>query len=117
MHGEHVVSLRGHEGSTGAVRFRAGGAQVVSGGTDGTVRVWDLRTGELLMTYPATDGVVSYVDVDTDGRILKSAENQHALRLLSCDVCGPLNAVLQLARARSFRVLTPNEERRFSVSS
>ena len=37
--------LRGHSGPVAALRFRAGGPTLVSGGRDGTVRTWDTQTG------------------------------------------------------------------------
>jgi WD40 repeat protein len=113
--GESIAALHGHVGPASAVRFSRDGQQLVSSGADGTVRLWDVRTADLLVTFPDTDGVVSFVDVDPDGTILKSAESQQAVRLLSCDVCGSRDAVLRLARSRAFRALTPDEERQYAA--
>ena len=57
-----------------------------------------------------------HLDVSPDGEtILQSAANGRA-RLLSCAVCGSVESVVTLAKARAFRDLTPDEERRFSLS-
>jgi len=114
LQGTVVAVLRGHAGAAKAVRFRPDGQQLISGGTDGTLRVWDVHTAGLLLTVAAADGPADSVDVSPDGAtMLKSSEDGLSLRLLSCEVCGPLDAVVALAREHAFRRLTPDEERRF----
>ena len=99
------------------MRFTGDGQLLVTAGYDGTVRVWNIKTQRLLMNFENTDGAASYVDVSPDGStIVKSAESGQALRVLSCEVCGPLDSVVELARSRAFRTLTPDEERRFVAS-
>jgi WD40 repeat protein len=115
--GRSVAVLRGHEGRASAVRFTGDGELLVTTGYDGTVRVWNVATQGLLMNFENTDGAASYVDISPDGStIVKSAESGQALRVLSCEVCGPLDSVEKLAQPRAFRTLTPDEERRFVAS-
>jgi WD40 repeat protein len=114
--GRNAAPLRGHDGPASALQFRGDGKQLFSSGADGTVRVWDVTSRRLLMTFEEGDGSVNYVDVSSDGRtILQSSENGRA-RMFSCAVCESVDAVITLARPRAFRVLTPEEERRFSLS-
>ena len=114
--GTNIAPLRGHNGPASALRFRGDGEQLFSSGADGTVRVWDVKSRRLLMTFEGGDGSVNYVDVSSDGgTILQSGENGQA-RMLSCTVCGSVESVVALARSRAFRVLTPEENRRFSLS-
>ena len=115
--GNQVAAMRGHRGPASAVRFRGDGEQLVSAGADGSVRVWNVQSGDPLMTFENSDGSATYLDVSPDGdTFVKSAEGTQAVRLLSCEVCGPLDAVMRLAHAREFRGLTPDEERRFAAS-
>jgi WD40 repeat protein len=115
--GTNIAPLRGHDGPASAVRFRSDGEQVLSSGADGTIRVWDVRSRRLLMTFEEGDGSVNHLDVSPDGAtIVQSAENGQA-RLLSCAVCGPVESVVALAKSHAFRTLTPEEERRFSLSN
>lgn len=39
-------TLAGHAGAVNSVRFQAGGARLVSGGADKTLRVWDVAAGQ-----------------------------------------------------------------------
>ena len=55
-------------GGRAAAAVSADGRRAVSGGDDGTVRVWDLDTGALLHTLTGHDGGVNAVAVSADGR-------------------------------------------------
>ena len=46
-------TLSGHTGAVWGVAFTADGKQLVSGGEDGTMKLWDLTTGEVLRTLRA----------------------------------------------------------------
>lgn len=48
--------FRGHEGSVNVVRVLPGDARAVSGGADGTVRIWDLSSGRAVGLLPKLHG-------------------------------------------------------------
>jgi WD40 repeat protein len=50
--GTQLAVFQGHFGGVNAVAFTPDGARVLSGSADQTVRVWDARKGEQLMTLP-----------------------------------------------------------------
>jgi WD40 repeat protein len=63
-------SFRGHEGAVNTVSFSNDGKTVVSGGEDGSMRVWDLRDGTLLSKSRLQDWnegeISSAMDVDQE---------------------------------------------------
>jgi WD40 repeat protein len=61
-------ALAGHDGAVQAVAFAPDG-QLISGGADGTARIWNTATGECLAVLPH-DGPVLAVASSPDGRML-----------------------------------------------
>jgi WD40 repeat protein len=52
---EPVRRLTGHTGAVGAMAFAPDGTMLATGADDGTVRLWDPRTGKELAKLEATD--------------------------------------------------------------
>ncbi len=63
-------TLRAHEGPVGTIAFSRDSRLLASGGEDGTARVWDVRTGQLLRTIRARCDSVDCVSFSPDGRWL-----------------------------------------------
>jgi WD40 repeat protein/DNA-binding SARP family transcriptional activator len=108
-----AVILRGHEGPLTTARFNHDGDRVVSAGQDGTVRVWSSAGGETLVLLYTHRGRASGADFSPDGKSVVSAGDDGIMRRTACETCGALPAVLDLARARADRELSPVERRRF----
>jgi WD40 repeat protein len=107
-----VVELR--LGAVGlGLEFTRDAALLVVAAADG-VRVWDWRRRALYATW--ADSGVLRARISEDGRTVVSA-GQLGAALHVCDVCGPVEDVLQLGSSRLTRGLTDGERRDFASGS
>lgn len=72
--GNSLLVLTGHGRSVKALAVSPGGRHFVSGGRDGSVRVWELETGVCLRTLVGGKGGVGAVAVTPDGRWIISSD-------------------------------------------
>ena len=103
--------LRGHQDEVDTARFAPGGSQVLSVSDDGTLRLWDARSGAALAVLDSGGGPLQDFAVSRDGRIA-TLSKAGVVRVVGCEVCGSLQQVRTLARSRSTRSLTPQEQQR-----
>jgi WD40 repeat protein len=71
----------GHLAGANAVALRADGRRAVSGSDDGTLKVWDLATGELFRTLEGHTAAVQAVALHDDGRRALSASDDGTLKV------------------------------------
>lgn len=73
--------FRGHDKSIYSLNFSSNGGKVVSGSWDGTVRIWDSKTGELLYTLKGHEDAVRSVEFSADGTRIASASWDGTIRI------------------------------------
>ena len=95
------IELSGHTGPINSVRFDASGTRVVTSSVDGTVRVWDADTGDVLAVIGGYANAVTTAEFAprTSAVILSGSEDGTA-RILRCETCGPLDELIEEAERR-----------------
>jgi WD40 repeat protein len=62
--------MEGHKSWVNAVAFDPAGKTLISGSSDGTVKVWDVATGECRQTVVASKAEVRSIAISSDGAIV-----------------------------------------------
>ncbi|QFS48795.1 caspase family protein [Nostoc sphaeroides] len=78
------IPFRGHEGDVISVAISADGQTIVSGGSDGTVRLWNCQGLPLAEPLRGHKGGVSSVAISADGQMIVSGGSDRAVRLWNC---------------------------------
>ncbi len=71
----------GHPGVVSAVTWAPSGQLLVSGGSDGRLRWWEVHSGECVREREAHQGTVQALKVSPDGRFLASCGDDGAITL------------------------------------
>jgi WD40 repeat protein len=104
-----MYTLRGHAGRVTGVAINPDGTILATSGVDGTVRLWDMATGEQILTLTGHSLAVTGVDFSPDGRYLVASGSDGTVRVyvLAND------ELIALARSRVSRGLTREECQRY----
>jgi WD40 repeat protein len=76
-----LFSLKGHADWVLCVSASFDGNRVVSGGRDGTLRLWDIKTGRLLQQFDGHTGSVLSVAFSADSKTILSGGVDNSVRL------------------------------------
>jgi hypothetical protein len=80
-YGGEVRSLAGHKGAVTSVAYSPDGTYVLSGGEDGTLKLWETATGREVRTFTGHKAGVTSVAFSPDGATAVSGSNDSTLRL------------------------------------
>lgn len=73
--------LEGHEGDVTDVAFSPDGTLVASSSMDGTIHLWQVSSGDLLLSIDGHEDHVLSLDFSPDGRTIASGSDDRSLRL------------------------------------
>src|SRR5262249_31538872 len=92
-YGELVQTLKGHPDSVFTLAWSPTGEVLVSGGSDGTIRWWEVSSGDCLRTCEGHEGGVRSLRVSPDGRLLASSGNDNTIRVWDLQSAGLLRTM------------------------
>jgi WD40 repeat protein len=71
-----VLTLEGHTGGVLSASFSPDGTRIVTASVDGTVRVWDAKSGAVMLTFKGHNGRVLSASFSPDGaRVVTASDN------------------------------------------
>lgn len=79
-----LKGLQGHTGDIDVVIFSPDGKQIASGGTDRTVKIFDVQSGEIVRNFSHSDEVISLA-YSRDGKYLVSGSKDKTARIWQVD--------------------------------
>ena len=88
-----VRDVGGHPGVVSAVTWSPSGEQLISGGSDGILRWWNVHSGECLRVREAHRGMVQALKVSPDGSRLASCGDDGAIVLWDLESSEPLQTL------------------------
>jgi WD40 repeat protein len=89
---------------------------VLTSSQDGSLRLWDARTGTALAVLQSGQGEIYDAALSRDGKIATLGKGE-VVHVFKCDVCGSLEQVRALALSRAPRPLTARERRQFLAAA
>ena len=96
--------IAGHEGAVNSLAYVPTAEQLVSGGTDKTVRLWNLADGAAIRTFAGHTDIVTSVAVTPDGTQVLAAGQDKNVRTWKTADGAPVATLLHPAAVRSLSV-------------
>ena len=78
--GSELFTLGGHLSDIHAVAFSPDGSLLASGGIDPTVKIWDVKNGQLIRSLQSGEGVMDVI-FSPDGTLVASAGSDGTVKL------------------------------------
>jgi WD40 repeat protein len=115
--GEIHVVLIGHTDDISSAAISKKGYVLAAGSENGAVQVWDIRSGERLAEFLGQTTFISAVAISDDNTKIVTASFDSTGRILSCNACGSIEQILEVARTRRFDQSTIDELNRILMRS
>ena len=97
--GVELHKLLGHFAIVSDARFSPDGRWIVTAGPE-KVGLWDARTSELIYLLQGHDDIVLSAGFDSSSRRILTGGRDGTVRTYRCTICGHLDELMPLARAR-----------------
>ncbi|NEP35367.1 PQQ-binding-like beta-propeller repeat protein, partial [Moorena sp. SIO3B2] len=85
--------LQGHTDIVSAIAFSPDGKQIISVSGDGTVRLWDTESGQLIHTFEGNTEWVTAIAFSPDGKQILSGSGDGTVRLWDTETGQPLHTL------------------------
>ena len=105
----------GHEGSVWSVAIDSSARIVLSGSSDGTVRVWDVSTGQHVRTLSGHQGWVNSVALSADGTRALSGSSDGTVRVWDVSTGQPVETLYGHTRGVTSVYLSANRQMALST--
>jgi len=79
--GAHLSVLSGHTQGAKSLSFSSDGTLLVSGDRGGTIKLWDIQTAVVAMTFEGHTGTVTSVSISPDQTMIASGSQDKSIRL------------------------------------
>jgi WD40 repeat protein len=109
--GQELAVMRGNEDELTTAIFTTDGTQVLSSGQDGSLRLFEARSGKQLAVLQS--GGQLFDVAQSRAGMVATVGTGEVVRVFPCDFCGSLDRVRAIALSRSPRQLTPSEKHQF----
>ena len=110
--------MEGHEFTVWSLAITPNGVNIVSGGQDTTVRVWDLMDGKLVHSLLGHEGPVYALAITSDGhRIVSAAGNDLGVRIWDLEIGNLLSTLAPSSADVSALTITPDDREVVTVAN